>query len=88
MGDPAFRELGFEDRLGLLVNAEWNHRQSNKVERLMRTARFSAPFACVEEIEYHEDCFLQEQNPKSCKEKYRELHCIFHTVTAAGLVTF
>jgi hypothetical protein len=34
------------------------------------------------------ECFLQEQNPKSCKEKYRELHCIFHTVTAAGLVTF
>jgi hypothetical protein len=22
LGDPAFRELGFEDRLGLLVNAE------------------------------------------------------------------
>lgn len=58
MGDPAFRELGFEDRLGLLVNAEWNRRQSNKVERLIRTARFSAPFACVEEIEYHEDRHL------------------------------
>jgi DNA replication protein DnaC len=60
MGDPAFRELGFEDRLGLLVNAEWNRRQSNKVERLMRTARFSAPFACVEEIEYHEDRHLDK----------------------------
>ena len=60
MGDPAFRELGFEDRLGLLVNAEWNRRQSNKVERLMRTAHFSAPFACVEEIEYHEDRHLDK----------------------------
>ena len=39
MGDPAFRELGFEDRLGLLVNAEWNRRQSNKVERF----EYSAP---------------------------------------------
>jgi hypothetical protein len=33
--DPTFRELDFEDRLGLLVNAEWNRRQSNKVERLI-----------------------------------------------------
>ena len=60
MEEPAFRELGFEDRLGLLVNAEWNRRQSNKVERLMRNARFSAPFACVEEIEYHEDRHLDK----------------------------
>ena len=60
LGDPAFRELDFEDRLGLLVNAEWNRRQSNKVDRLMRTARFSAPFACVEEIEYHEDRHLDK----------------------------
>ena len=27
--DPTFNELGFEERLGLLVNAEWNRRQSN-----------------------------------------------------------
>ena len=60
LGDPAFRELGFEDRLCLLVNAEWNRRQSNKVERLIRTARFSAPFSCVEEIEYHEDRHLDK----------------------------
>ena len=26
MGDPAFRELGFEDRLGLLVNAQNRYR--------------------------------------------------------------
>ncbi len=28
--DPTFNELGFEERLGLLVNAEWNRRQSNR----------------------------------------------------------
>lgn len=53
--DPAFRNLGFEERLNLLVTAEWNRRQSNKVERLVRNARFSAPHAAVEEIEYFED---------------------------------
>lgn len=53
--DPTFRNLGFEERLNLLVTAEWNRRQSNKVERLVRNARFSAPHAAVEEIEYFED---------------------------------
>ena len=41
--DPTFNELGFEERLGLLVNAEWNRRQSNKLNRFIRNARFSFP---------------------------------------------
>ena len=28
--DPSFNALGFEERLGLLVTAEWNRRQNNK----------------------------------------------------------
>ena len=41
--DPTFNELGFEERLGLLVNAEWNRRQSNKLNRFIRNARFAVP---------------------------------------------
>lgn len=52
---PTFNELGFEERLGLLVNAEWNRRQSNKLNRFIRNARFAVPSATVEGIEYHED---------------------------------
>lgn len=53
--DPAFNELGFEERLGMLVTAEWNRRQTNKVNRLIRGAHFSAPSATMEGIEYYED---------------------------------
>lgn len=53
--DPTFNELGFEERLGLLVNAEWNRRQSNKLDRFIRNAHFAVPSATVEGIEYHED---------------------------------
>ena len=53
--DTSYRELGFEDRLGLLVTSEWNRRQSNKVARFIRNAHFSVPSAAVEEIEYYED---------------------------------
>ena len=53
--DPAFNELGFEDRLGLLVTAEWNRRQTNAVNRLIHNAHFAAPSAAVEEIAYYKD---------------------------------
>ena len=53
--DPAYRELGFEERLGLLVNAEWNRRESNRMNRLIRSARFATSDASVEGIEYYED---------------------------------
>lgn len=53
--DPTFNELGFEERLGMLVTAEWNRRQTNKVNRLIRGAHFSAPSATMEGIEYYED---------------------------------
>ena len=53
--DPAFNELGFEERLGLLVNAEWNRRQCNKLDRFIRNAHFAVSSATVEGIEYHED---------------------------------
>ena len=50
-----YATLGFEERLGLLVDAEWNRRQANKLARYIKNARFAAPNATIEGIEYHED---------------------------------
>lgn len=50
-----YASLGFEDRLGLLVDAEWNRRQANKLAKYIKNAHFSAPNATIEGIEYHED---------------------------------
>lgn len=55
LNDPAYKQLEFEERLGLLVDAEWNHRQANKLNRHIRNARFSSSSATIEGIEYHED---------------------------------
>ena len=68
--ESSFNELGFEDRLGLLVTAEWNRRQTNTVKRLIHNARFAALFAAVEEIAYYEDRKLgKAQMPRfsTCK---------------------
>jgi len=56
LADPnSYAQLSFEDRMGLLVDAEWNRRQANKYKRLVNAAHFSVPSATVEGIEYYED---------------------------------
>lgn len=60
--DPGmYTSLGFEDRLSLMVDAEWNRRQSGKLQRYIRAARFSDPNASIEGIEYHEDRKLDRE---------------------------
>jgi DNA replication protein DnaC len=57
---PSYSQLGFEERFALLVDAEWNRRQQNKLIRIIRSAHFAAPNAAIEEIEYHEDRHLDK----------------------------
>ena len=47
--------LSFEDRLGLLVDEEYNARKSNRLKRLLRLAGFAYPGACLEDVEYRAD---------------------------------
>ena len=56
----SYSQLGFEERLGLLVDSEWTRRQSNKLNRYIRNAHFSAPSATMEGIEYIEDRHLDK----------------------------
>ena len=56
----SYKQLGFEDRLTLIVDAEWNRRQNNKLDRYIRNARFSDANATIEGIEYIEDRHLDK----------------------------
>ena len=58
----SFRELSFEDRLAMLVDAEWNRRQKNKYQRCLHNARLSIPNATVKGIEYYEDRKLSRKD--------------------------
>lgn len=53
--DPAFNNLGFEERLGLMVDTEWSKRKNNRLTRLIRKADLHFTHACIEDIEYHAD---------------------------------
>lgn len=58
--NDSYGQLGFEERLGLLVDCEWNRRQSNKLNRYIRNAHFSDSSATIEGIEYIEDRHLDK----------------------------
>ncbi len=49
--DPASRELSFLERLGLLVDHQWNWRENQALARRLYTAKLKGG-ACVEEIDY------------------------------------
>ena len=55
MGDSDFSNMPFEERLGLIVDAEWAARKSSKLTRLIKTAGYEFTNACVEDIEYRAD---------------------------------
>jgi len=50
--DPTLAELTFDERLGLLVDAEWTYRKSRREQRLLREAHLRLR-AAPEEIDYH-----------------------------------
>ena len=50
-----YRDFSFEERLGLMVDAEWNKRQGNKLARYIKNAHFAMPHATVESIAYYAD---------------------------------
>ena len=37
--DPGMSELGFDERLAMLVDAEWTDRQNKRLDRLLREAK-------------------------------------------------
>ncbi|MGN0979221.1 MAG: ATP-binding protein [Candidatus Avoscillospira sp.] len=61
MADPQFQNMAFEDRLGLLVDVEWNARKNNHLQKLIRQATFSEPGACLENVEYIPDRNLKRE---------------------------
>lgn len=49
---PAMTALPFEERLALMVDAEWMVRQNRKLQRLLKAANLRYPEACLEDVDY------------------------------------
>lgn len=61
MEDSKYRNMVFEDRLGLIVDTEYNARKNNRLQKLIRQASFSDPGACLENVEYLPDRQLKHE---------------------------
>lgn len=60
MKTPSFATLSFEERFGLIIDAEWSRRKNKHLDRLIKKASLKFPHACVEDIEYHPDRQLDQ----------------------------
>lgn len=50
--DPAASQLAFDERLGLLVDAEWLARENRRLARALQEAKLKLSHACLEAIDY------------------------------------
>ena len=50
--DPKITDLAFDERFGLLVDAEWIDRQNKRLARNLREAKLRLSDACIEGIDY------------------------------------
>jgi DNA replication protein DnaC len=49
--NPKIGTLGFDDRFGLLVDAEYMARDNRRLDRLLKDAQLRYPTACIEDVE-------------------------------------
>jgi len=51
LGSVITQGLSYEERFGLVVDHEWTYRENQKMQRLLKSAKFRAN-ACVEDIDF------------------------------------
>ncbi len=49
---PDTARLSFDERLGLLVDAEWQYRENKRLGRVLRDAKLRISGACIEDIDH------------------------------------
>lgn len=51
-GKPDVHHLAFDERFGMLVDAEWLHRENKRLAAALRDAKLRITSACIEDIDY------------------------------------
>lgn len=51
-GKPDVNRLAFDERFGMLVDAEYLHRENKRLEKALRDAKLRIAAACIEDIDY------------------------------------
>jgi DNA replication protein DnaC len=51
--DPSMKDVAFDERFGMLVDAEYTSRKNNRYKRLIKKAELEQPDASIAGIDYH-----------------------------------
>ena len=49
---PTMSELSFDERVGMMTDAEWFSRDKNRIRKLTKEAKLRVPSACFADIDY------------------------------------
>lgn len=49
---PGAADLPFEDRIGLLVDREWDARETRRLQRRLKAAKLKQSAACIEDVDF------------------------------------
>lgn len=49
---PDIQKLPFDERLGMLIDAQWLHRENKRLVRVLQEAKLRLANACIEDIDY------------------------------------
>jgi DNA replication protein DnaC len=49
---PEIASLSFDERFGMLVDAEWMHRENKRLNTALREAKLKLSSACIEDLDY------------------------------------
>ncbi len=60
LSSSEYKELSFEERVGLMVDAEWTEREQRKLSRRLRAAKLRYP-ACLENVNFQAPRGLNRQ---------------------------
>jgi DNA replication protein DnaC len=52
LASRSYGKLSFEERLGMLIDAEYADREQRKLTRRLQQARLRQPNACIEDIDF------------------------------------
>jgi DNA replication protein DnaC len=52
LGSPELAELSFEERVGMMTDAEWTWREQRKLDRRLRVAKLRYTAASLEDVDY------------------------------------
>ena len=85
--NPAAQSLPFDDRFGLLVDAERTSRENRRVKNLLKRAKLKVSTACIEDIDYAQHRGLDKRmmlDLANCQWILRSQHVLITGLTGVG----